>query len=108
MRPGCFARSETSQYLAKQTKTTSKPTHNLPVNQERLHAENLERSTARRTREEAEARDKAAKAAEVADLAKQEAVSCLHRLQKQHEEQVIHTDGLLEFGFRGFLAHLWP
>lgn len=59
--------------------------------QERLHAENIARATARRTREEAEARDKAAAAANAADLAKQEAVNCLQRLQKQHAEQVTYV-----------------
>lgn len=56
--------------------------------QDRLHAENLARATSRRTREEAEERDRAAAAANAADLAKQEAVNCLQRLQKQHAEQV--------------------
>ncbi|CAM9391146.1 unnamed protein product [Pylaiella littoralis] len=59
----------------------------LAKERERLHAENVARATARRTREEAEARDRAAAAAVAADLAKQEAVGCLQRLQKQHEEQ---------------------
>eukprot|EP00752_Nemacystus_decipiens_P010330 g9202.t1 len=59
----------------------------LAKERERLHAENLARAAARRTREEAEERDRAAAAADAADLAKQEAVNCLQRLQKQHSEQ---------------------
>lgn len=75
----CFLRSQTS--TGNQMQCTC-------AKQERLHAENLERAKARRTREEAEARDRAAAAAAAADLAKEEAVGCLQRLQKQHSEQV--------------------
>lgn len=95
----CEAATRTAVYVSFQKRISSprvQPrTSELPyfqrrikTKQERLHAENVARATARRTREEAEARDRAAAAAVAADLAKQEAVGCLQRLQKQHEEQV--------------------
>lgn len=71
------------------TSTSDVGQQNKQKKQERLHEENLARAKARRTREEAEERDRAIAAAQAADLAKQEAVGCVQRLQKQHAEQVI-------------------